>query len=301
MTTAMSRRLADLGVLDASGEPRTQSQSIANLYATYCKAGGDRRNHYSLRSEASKKIERLQRADFDLGHGVGVNYPQPRESEARIQRIYNHARRALYAQIDAVVCSDVSPRPVAVCTHATSREEYLTNPLSGESIRAGDADTLLKMYPSRRPQIQIVISDGLNANAINANLRLLLPPLRQALQALGFHVGDCDVVIENGRVRAGYHVGELLDIDVVIHLIGERPGTGIDTLSAYLTYGRDRNGQSRWSPGLDHSFTTAVCGIHRLGKPPQSAVAEIAQVVKRIFAERRSGVALGAALPDPAT
>ena len=110
------------------------------------------------------------------------------------------------------------------------------------------------------------MSDGLNANALNENLRAVLPPLRNELAAAGIHVSEVDVVIQNGRVRAGYHVGALLDAGAVVHFIGERPGTGLDTLSAYLTYGRDRAGLSRWSPDLDHAATTAVCGIHRLGK-----------------------------------
>jgi ethanolamine ammonia-lyase small subunit len=37
-----------------------------------------------------------------------------------------------------------------------------------------------------------------------------------------------------------------------------------------------------------------VCGIHRQGKRPALAVAEIALNVKRMFEERCSGVALGA-------
>ena len=49
-------------------------------------------------------------------------------------------------------------------------------------------------------------------------------------------------------MRAGYHVGALLGADVIVHLIGERPGTGLDTLSAYLTYGRDRAGQLALEP-----------------------------------------------------
>ena len=298
MTTAMSRRLSELDVLDADGEPRTQSESTATLYTVYCKQGGDRRDSQTIRSEAFRKIKDLQQTGFDLGYGAGANYSEPKEIVTRTKRIYRHARQALYASLDEVVVNDVSQRHIKVCTQAKDREDYLAHPPSGESIRAADISDLLAIYPSRRPQIQIVISDGLNANAINENLRPLLPALRQALSSLGFHLGDCDVVIENGRVRAGYHVGELLDMDVVIHLIGERPGTGIDTLSAYLTYGRDRAGQSRWSPGLDHSFTTAVCGIHRLGKPPESAVMDIAKVVERMFAERRSGVALGASSPD---
>jgi ethanolamine ammonia-lyase small subunit len=78
----------------------------------------------------------------------------------------------------------------------------------------------------------------------------------------------------------------------VIHLIGERPGTGLNTLSAYVTYGRDEAGAFRWSRELPHSATTAVCGIHPKGKPADAAVAEVSRLVARIFKERRSGVAL---------
>jgi ethanolamine ammonia-lyase small subunit len=83
--------------------------------------------------------------------------------------------------------------------------------------------------------VQVVVSDGLNANAVNENLRSVLPGVRRELLAAGHHVSVTDIVIENGRVRAGYHIGSLLDAEMIIHLIGERPGTGINTLSAYLT------------------------------------------------------------------
>jgi ethanolamine ammonia-lyase small subunit len=140
--------------------------------------------------------------------------------------------------------------------------------------------------------VQLVLSDGLNANALNENLRDVLPPLRQVLGVRGVAVGAVDVVIENGRVRAGYHVGGLVGAETIVHLIGERPGTGLDTLSAYLTYGKDRSGAWRWSPKLDHSCTTAVCGIHRAGKRPDAGVAEIAGIVGRMLDERASGISL---------
>ena len=74
----------------------------------------------------------------------------------------------------------------------------------------------------------------------------------------------------NGRVRVGYEIGALVAAPMVIHVIGERPGTGLNTLSAYLTYGRDATGQSRWSRRLDHSATTAICGVHpRASRPPR--------------------------------
>jgi len=185
-----------------------------------------------------------------------------------------------------------------VRTASRDREEYLGHPRSGESIRDEDAErirALVASGASRLPQVQIVISDGLNANALNESLRAVLPPLRHELAAGGLHVGGVDVVIQNGRVRAGYHVGALVDADAVVHFIGERPGTGLDTLSAYLTYGRDPAGRSRWSADLDHAATTAVCGIHRQGKAPSEAVGEVARLLRRILETRRSGVALGAA------
>ena len=85
------------------------------------------------------------------------------------------------------------------------------------------------------------------------------------------------------------------DVPVVVHLLGERPGTGLNTLSAYLTYGRDPRGQSRWTPALDHSCTTAVCGIHPRGKTPEVAAAEIVRLVGRMLERRCSGVLLAGA------
>jgi ethanolamine ammonia-lyase small subunit len=68
-------------------------------------------------------------------------------------------------------------------------------------------------------------------------------------------------------------------------------------MSAYLTYGRNTRGRLRWSPDLDHADTTAICGIHRLGKAPAAAAREIVRAVERMLAERRSGVGRGHAPP----
>ena len=137
-----------------------------------------------------------------------------------------------------------------------------------------------------------MISDGLNANAFNEHGRALLPLLRRSLNDAGCQVGAPDIVIVNGRVRAGYHVGGLVQATMVIHLIGERPGTGLNTLSAYLTYGRDESGRFHWRTTLDHALTTAICGIHPRGRRIEVAVADIARTARRILDQRRSGVAL---------
>jgi ethanolamine ammonia-lyase large subunit len=300
ITTAMSKRLAAFDVVPPDGDvphAKIGLQATAALYAAYLKEGGDRRTTHALREEGAAKINRLRARGYDVGHGHGADYAAPPAVNARMERIYAQARHALYAGLDEGVVRAVSPHHIRVRTPSRDREDYLAHPRSGESIRDEDAEriaSLARSRGSRRSQVQVVISDGLNANALNENLRAVLPPLRRELTAAGLHVGDVDVVIQNGRVRAGYHVGALVDADAVVHLIGERPGTGLDTLSAYLTYGRDPAGRSRWSRDLDHAETTAVCGVHREGKSPSEAVDEVARLLRRILETRRSGLALGA-------
>lgn len=293
ISTPMLRRLCALGVMDESGHLRADAPGPAALYALYLKAGGDSRGVESLRAEGEKKLASLRARGFDLGHGHGADLAAPPNVEKRLDAIYRHARRALFAELDEGVLRDVSPNNLRARTLARDREDYLAHPPSGERVLEADAARVTKLYAARRPQIQIVISDGLNADALNENLRATLPRLRSELAAANLHVGEVDIVIRHGRVRAGYHVGALLGVDAVLHLIGERPGTGLDTLSAYLTYGRDEAGQLRWSPDMDHACTNAVCGIHARGKRPDVAAREIARCAQRMFEEQRSGVALG--------
>jgi ethanolamine ammonia-lyase large subunit len=274
IATAMEQRLAALGAAEA-----------AQLYAVYARAGGDRRSVAAIVEEGRRRMARLRERGFDLGS-------DPATSDRRLDRIYAHARHALYATVSDSVLRDACAGVVRVRTQAVDREDYLAHPPAGEVLREDDAAALRRLYPTRPPQVQVIVSDGLNAEAVNEQLRPLLPALRRLIADAGCQVGDKDVVVQNGRVRAGYHAGAAIAPDVVVHIIGERPGTGLNTASAYLTYGRDARGRSRWEPGLDHSCTTAVCGIHPRGKPPEAAAAEIARTVRRMVDEKRSGVSL---------
>lgn len=288
MTSAMRQRLREMDVYDASGSP----DATVRLFAIYAKAAGDSRTAASLAEEGRRTLDDLRQRGFDLGYGCGMDWAPPAAVDARLEAIYEHARRALYAALSDAAVDHASLRHIRVRTTAANREDYLAHPPAGERLRSEDADAVRRLSPSRRPHVQLVISDGLNADAVNEQLRLLLPPLRRRLTEAGHHVGEIDVVVQNGRVRAGYHIGALVDPLTVVHFIGERPGTGLNTLSAYLTYGRDAAGQSRWRSDLDHSATTAICGINERGLRPALAVDTIAGTVRRMLDERRSGVAL---------
>jgi len=292
--SAMTARLIALGALDERGGPLAGAGAVGRLYASYARSGGERRTAATLEDEGRSRLADLRARGFDLG------IDDASAADARLDRIYAHARHALYAALDDGVLRDASPRRARIRTMAVSRDDYLAHPAAGERLGADAARTIAAIYPDRAPQVQVVISDGLNAEAINEQLREVLPPLRRLLAGQGRAPGDLDIVVENGRVRAGYEIGGLVGARAVVHLIGERPGTGLNTLSAYLTYGRDAQDRSRWSAGLDHSATTAVCGIHPRGRAPLAAAAEIAHLVGRMLTERRSGVALGGGDGPPA-
>jgi ethanolamine ammonia-lyase large subunit len=271
IASALDHRLRALG-----------AETVPLLYAAYEKAGGDRRSTATLEEEGRRVLDTLRGRGFDLGLA---------SPEARVDAIYAHARQALYARLERPVIHDASPRHVWTRSAAADRDDYLAHPATGEELAPAGAAAVRALYPDGRPQVQVVVSDGLNANAINEHARTLVPKVRRGLAQLPFSVGLTDVVVENGRVRAGYHVGELLDPLVVIHVIGERPGTGLNTASAYLTYGRNAAGEPRWSRGLDHACTTAICGIHPRGTPPAAAADAIVRTVARMIEHRASGVA----------
>jgi ethanolamine ammonia-lyase large subunit len=292
-TSSMMRRLGQLGVVRSDGAIAPTADSTARLYATFAKAGGATGTAVSLETEARQKLKAFRERGYDLGYSTEHDESALRAAEARVDNIYEHARTALYATLDPAVIGTAVPSRRWVHSKAFDRDDYLAHPYHGEHLRLEDIALVAGLYPSvPPPPVQIVISDGLNAHAINEHLPTLLPQVLRSLREAGIATSATQVVIENGRVRVGYHVGQLIDATVIVHFIGERPGTRLNTVSAYITYGRDQIGRSCWSPDLDHSWTTAICGIHPSGTPPVVAASQIARVVERALATRRSGVAV---------
>ncbi len=92
----------------------------------------------------------------------------------------------------------------------------------------------------------------------------------------------------SGRVRAGYRVGESLfgGLDgsfCVIHVIGERPGSGHHTFSAYLTAAQG----TAWEAAgkIDHNITKVVSGIATTALLPRAAAHETAGLISRLMAQ----------------
>jgi len=156
---------------------------------------------------------------------------------------------------------------VQLRTQIVEKNQYLTRPdlgrrLSQESVRLALAQCRL------RPQVQLIVSEGLSTDAIVANFDEIVPPLQKGLANAGLQLGT-PVFVRHGRVKVEDHLGELLEAQVVILLIGERPGLGqSESLSCYMVY----------SPRVDttvESDRLCVSNIHAGGTPPVEAAAVI--------------------------
>jgi len=170
-----------------------------------------------------------------------------------------------------------------VHSQVSSKEEYLTRPDLGRKLTPEARQTLLERC-EKSPTVQLVISDGLSTDAVTHNYDELLPPLTNGLKNAGLKVGT-PFFLRYGRVKAQDEIGELLDAEANILLIGERPGLGqSESLSCYAIY--------RPTSATLESQRTVISNIHQGGTPPVEAAAVIVDLVKAMLAQKTSGIAL---------
>jgi ethanolamine ammonia-lyase small subunit len=97
------------------------------------------------------------------------------------------------------------------------------------------------------------------------------------------------VLVEQGRVAIGDEIGEILGAEIVVVLIGERPGLSAhDSMGAYLT----------WAPRIGTTDATRNCisNIREGGLPIAEAGAQIAALVAAARRYRCTGITLSSAL-----
>lgn len=172
---------------------------------------------------------------------------------------------------------------MSVQSAATSKDEFLQRPDLGRRL-SSEAVKMIAEKCEKNVQVQILIVDGLSSSAIEANIPDLLPALMQGLKAAGIKVG-APFFVKNGRVWVQDHVASIVNSDVIISLIGERPGLGTaESLSAYMIYRPDQN--------TVEADRTVISNIHKGGIPPAEAGAHLTDVIKQILAAKASGVKL---------
>jgi ethanolamine ammonia-lyase large subunit len=144
--------------------------------------------------------------------------------------------------------------------------------------------------------VQIVVSDGLSAAAVHANLPELWPVLRDGLGKKRVRSG-VPIVVPYGRVKLAEPLAEALDTALTIVLLGERPGGDAEaatSLSAYFVYRlRSPEAQAaaaRFSGHPDIRFEYSVLSnIYSQGLVPSEAGSVIVERALQILRHRAAG------------
>ena len=171
---------------------------------------------------------------------------------------------------------------ISLATRATTRAEYLRRPDHGRRLDDASRATLASLVV-RDLDLQFVIGDGLSAAAVTANAPALLDSLWGEWTKQNIRLGPPPFV-RNCRVGVMNEIGEVLNPEVVVLLVGERPGLATaESLSAYLAY--------RPCPGHSDANRELVSNVHRQGLSIPESTARIARLVAGMRERRWSGVA----------
>jgi ethanolamine ammonia-lyase large subunit len=279
-----------LGVIDAQGKPTEHFGDPLHVYLKYRRAKGDTRSDADIRAEGTQRIAEIRARGVFIaqGHGAKPSDLDP-ALDQHIRRIYEVSKQSLKAELSPAFIGTV-PGLVQLATTSKDRDDYILHPSTGELLDEASLAKLRALKASHNGQydVQLMVSDGLNALAISTDghLQPYLDALRTQLTAAGYKVAPEHLVLTSGRVRAGYLAGETLFGGVgnpnthraLVHVIGERPGTGHHTFSVYITAPR---AQVWGTPGeVDHNITKVVSGVALTAFAPTLAAPETVKLLK---------------------
>ncbi len=218
-------------------------------------------------------------------------------SGVAVGRAGNRFRTDLYlrvreGQADArdAVHSEVPPdwptkrAMVPLKTRCTDRHEYLLFPNHGRRLDDLSRATV-EAYRNTRPDVQLIVGDGLSPNAVLQNGEATLTAMKRALNAAGLRTG-VDFYVTFARIGVADEIGVLTGARASVILVGERPGLGAgDSLSAYIAV----------APRLDQDNAEKNCisNVRPIGIKPDEAAAQTVTIVKRGLERGVGGVALG--------
>ena len=186
-----------------------------------------------------------------------------------------------------------------VCSEANNIEQHHADPDAGTRLSADSR----KHLQAENRDIQIVITDGLSAEAVHQNINELLPVLEDGLSSQGFSLGQT-MVAPHGRVKLAEDIAKTVNAQLVIVLLGARPGADARSsrsLSGYLVYQlngtKTRQTAQEFNDLPDTEFEyTMVSNIHHGGIPPMEAGSVLAERAMQILANQAAGNRLNALL-----
>lgn len=196
----------------------------------------DRKLAPGLELPNANRLRALTPARVALGR-TGVSLP----TRARLEfdRCHAMARDAVHARLETAALANTLRRSTGLpihCLHsaAPDRATYLQRPDLGRRLNEASEALLLKSAADGSFDLAPVVADGLSALAIERHAAPLIETLLP-LAAKWRLAPIC--IVEQGRVAIGDQIGEALNAQIAVVLIGERPGlSSPDSLGVYITW-----------------------------------------------------------------
>ena len=214
-------------------------------------------------------------ARVDLGR-VGDSIPTSHLLEFRLA--HARARDAVHLAMDTrSLVQEFSAcgwNTLALTSQASNRDQYLLRPDLGRLLSDKSRSDLI----AAKLQMPIVfcVADGLSAAAVHRHSAGLLRELAPSPPI---------VLIEQARVAIGDCIGELVNAELCVLLIGERPGlSSPDSLGVYVTYAP--------KPGRTDAERNCVSNIHDQGLSYGLAAQKISYLISQARMRKLSGVEL---------
>lgn len=202
------------------------------------------------------------------------------ETQLRFLADHAAARDAVHKETPERLLAAVN-MPV-VQTECRDKDEYLTRPDLGRRLTEESREIVKKLNHGTRALV--FFADGLSTTAIDANGADAYLSLTAGLKSKGISYG-VPFLVKYGRVPVEDVVAELTEAEIVVLLVGERPGLATsESMSAYMAYSA--------TAGMDESRRTVVSNIHKNGTPAVEAGAYIADIVQIMLEKKCSGVEL---------
>ena len=269
---------------EAPGKPRPTTSTESLSIDLPDPTSQDLRYAPHIKSPRDPQALRALMASTPARIGVGRAGPRYRTASLLLfQGDHAVTQDALYRDVDQNLLNQFNL--FTVQTKVTGgKQEYLLRPDLGRLLN-DDAKRIINEKCQKNVNIQLCIGDGLSAAAIEANLRQIFPVIKQGVQNAGLTFGT-PFFIKYARVGVMNDVGELIRPDVVILLIGERPGLGrAESMSAYMGY--------KPKYGDTDADRDVVCNIFENGGTnPLEAGAFVVQFAQNMRKSQASGVKL---------
>jgi ethanolamine ammonia-lyase small subunit len=195
------------------------------------------------------------------------------------------ARDAVHARLDD---ESIALEPLVaghgmftVATLADTPHTYLRRPDLGRRFSEEGA-ARIRAEGTSQPTVQLIVADGLSARAVGSYAPPFVETFTRLGAARGWTLGR-PIAVRHARVGLMNEVGELLRPQVVLLLIGERPGLDVQaSMSAYFGY--------RPTPSCTDADRSLISNIHDDGIPPDQAASDAATLIDQILATSGSGV-----------